>query len=242
MQTEKLKQLIVRSKNLIFFGGAGVSTDSGIPDFRSADGLYSDNMHIEYPPEVILSRTFFYSHTGDFFKFYKTRMVYLDAKPNDAHLSLAALEKQGILKSIITQNIDGLHQTAGSQNVTELHGSVHRNYCENCRKFFSLSYIMESAGTIPQCDVCGGVVKPDVVLYEEALSEEAIYNSVNTVSKADTLIAGGTSLAVYPAAGLLRYFKGKNLIIINKSSTPYDHSAALVINDSLGKVLKSVLD
>ena len=233
--------IIKNSKIIVFFGGAGVSTESGIPDFRSADGLYSSKYERKFSPEEILSHSFFYSHTNDFYKFYKDKMIYTNAKPNYAHIVLAQLEKMGKLKAVITQNIDGLHQMAGSKNVFELHGSVHRNYCTNCYKSYELDYIINSQD-IPKCETCGGIIKPDVVLYGEPLDNDVINGALNAIKNADTLIIGGTSLVVYPAAGFVDYFRGKNLILINKSSTQYDNKANLVINDSIGKVLKSVFD
>lgn len=238
---QELTNIIKNSKNIVFFGGAGVSTESGIPDFRSADGLYSSKYDRKFSPEEILSHNFFYSHTNDFYKFYKDKMIYTKAKPNPAHIVLAQLEKMGKLKAIITQNIDGLHQMAGSKNVFELHGSVYRNYCTNCYRSYDLDYIIKSKD-IPKCEICGGTIKPDVVLYGEALDNNVINGALNAIKNADTLIIGGTSLVVYPAAGFVDYFRGKNLILINKSSTQYDNKANLVINDSIGKVLKSVFD
>lgn len=238
---QELTNIIKNSKNIVFFGGAGVSTESGIPDFRSADGLYSSKYDRKFSPEEILSHNFFYSHTNDFYKFYKDKMIYTKAKPNPAHIVLAQLEKMGKLKAIITQNIDGLHQMAGSKNVFELHGSVYRNYCTNCYRSYDLDYIIKSKD-IPKCESCGGIIKPDVVLYGEALDNNVINAALNAIKNADTLIIGGTSLVVYPAAGFVDYFRGKNLILINKSSTQYDNKANLVINDSIGKVLKSVFD
>ena len=238
---QELTNIIKNSKNIVFFGGAGVSTESGIPDFRSADGLYSSKYDRKFSPEEILSHNFFYSHTNDFYKFYKDKMIYTKAKPNPAHIVLAQLEKMGKLKAIITQNIDGLHQMAGSKNVFELHGSVYRNYCTNCYRSYDLDYIIKSKD-IPKCESCGGIIKPDVVLYGEALDNYVINGALNAIKNADTLIIGGTSLVVYPAAGFVDYFRGKNLILINKSSTQYDNKANLVINDSIGKVLKSVFD
>lgn len=238
---QELTNIIKNSKNIVFFGGAGVSTESGIPDFRSADGLYSSKYDRKFSPEEILSHNFFYSHTNDFYKFYKDKMIYTKAKPNPAHIVLAQLEKMGKLKAIITQNIDGLHQMAGSKNVFELHGSVYRNYCTNCYRSYDLDYIIKSKD-IPKCEICGGTIKPDVVLYGEALDNDVINGALNAIKNADTLIIGGTSLVVYPAAGFVDYFRGKNLILINKSSTQYDNKANLVINDSIGKVLKSVFD
>lgn len=230
------QEIIDDSKRIVFFGGAGVSTESGIPDFRSADGLYSQKYH--YPPEQIVSHSFYMRNTDEFYRFYKDRMIFPDAKPNVAHLKLAQLEKAGKLSAVITQNIDGLHQMAGSRNVIELHGSVHRNYCTKCKKFYPLSAVTESDG-IPLCS-CGGKIKPDVVLYEEQLKDEDIENAVLEISKADTLIIGGTSLVVYPAAGLVRYFGGKHLVVINKSEISADKDAELVINDSIGKVFEGI--
>lgn len=230
------QEIIDDSKRIVFFGGAGVSTESGIPDFRSADGLYSQKYH--YPPEQIVSYSFYMRNTDEFYRFYKDRMIFPDAKPNAAHLKLAQLEKAGKLSAVITQNIDGLHQMAGSRNVIELHGSVHRNYCTKCKKFYPLSAVTGSDG-IPLCS-CGGKIKPDVVLYEEQLKDEDIENAVLEISKADTLIIGGTSLVVYPAAGLVRYFGGKHLVVINKSEISADKDAELVINDSIGKVFEKI--
>ena len=230
----ELKEIISKSENIVFFGGAGVSTESGIPDFRSVDGLYSKKY--KYPPEMMVSHSFFRSNTEEFFDFYINKMIFLNAKPNSAHKKLAELEKEGKVKAVITQNIDGLHQAAGSQNVLELHGSVHRNYCMKCRKFYDVNYIVNSKG-IPKCQ-CGGIVKPDVVLYEESLNTDVIEKAVNFIERADVLIVGGTSLVVYPAAGLINYFKGSKLVLINKSSTPMDRRADLVINDSIGKVFE----
>lgn len=234
---ERLKEIIDNTNNLVFFGGAGVSTESGIPDFRSTDGLY--NMKYKYPPETIVSHTFFVRRTDEFYEFYKDKMMALDAKPNKAHEKLAQWEKEGKCKAIVTQNIDGLHQMAGSKNVLELHGSIHRNYCTHCGKFFDAAYVKESAG-VPKCDDCGGLVKPDVVLYEEGLDNDVISKAVYYISHADVLIIGGTSLAVYPAAGMIDYFRGKHLILINKSSTPRDSQADLIINDSIGEVLNQL--
>ncbi|HQK53476.1 MAG TPA: NAD-dependent protein deacylase [Sedimentibacter sp.] len=230
----ELKEIISKSDNIVFFGGAGVSTESGIPDFRSVDGLYSKKY--KYPPEMMVSHSFFRSNTEEFFDFYINKMIFLNAKPNSAHKMLAELEKEGKVKAVITQNIDGLHQAAGSQNVLELHGSVHRNYCMKCRKFYDVNFIVNSKG-IPKCQ-CGGIVKPDVVLYEESLNTDVIEKAVNFIERADVLIVGGTSLVVYPAAGLINYFKGSKLVLINKSSTPMDRRADLVINDSIGKVFE----
>lgn len=230
-----LQEIIDDSKRIVFFGGAGVSTESGIPDFRSVDGLY--NQQYDYPPEQIISHSFFVRNPEEFYRFYRDRMIYEDAKPNAAHLKLAKLEERGVLSAVVTQNIDGLHQMAGSKNVIELHGSIHRNYCTKCGKFYPLSAITESSG-VPKCS-CGGTIKPDVVLYEESLKSEDIENAVSEISSADTLIIGGTSLVVYPAAGLVRYFNGKHLVVINKSEINAGN-AELVINDSIGKVFESV--
>ncbi len=233
---DKLKEIIDKSNSIVFFGGAGVSTESGIPDFRSKDGLY--NQHYKYPPEEILSHTFFMKHTDEFFKFYKDKMNSLKYEPNITHVKLAELEKSGKLKAIVTQNIDGLHQKAGSKNVLELHGSVYRNYCMKCGKSYSAEYVFNSTG-VPHC-TCGGVIKPDVVLYEESLNESIIEESIYQISQCDTLIVGGTSLTVYPASGLIRYYRGNNLILINRDTTPFDKIANLVINDSLGNVFKNI--
>ena len=229
-----LQEIIDDSRRIVFFGGAGVSTESGIPDFRSADGLYSQQYR--YPPEQIVSHTFFTQYPEEFFRFYRDRMIFADAQPNAAHKKLAELEQAGKLSAVITQNIDGLHQAAGSKKVIELHGSVHRNYCMKCGKFYPLSAVTESEG-VPPCE-CGGKIKPDVVLYEESLKTEDIQNAVFEIENADTLIIGGTSLVVYPAAGLVRYFKGKYIGVINKSAL--DAEADLVINDSIGEVLGAV--
>ena len=234
----KLKEWVDGSDNIVFFGGAGVSTESNIPDFRSVDGLY--NQEYDYPPETILSHTFFMRNPKEFYRFYKNKMLILDAKPNAAHLKLAELEKQGKLKAVVTQNIDGLHQAAGSKVVYELHGSVHRNYCMKCHKFFGPDYMAQSEGDVPKCDACGGMIKPDVVLYEEGLDNEVISGAVNAISRADVLIIGGTSLVVYPAAGLIDYYRGKKLVLINKSTTPRDGIADLIINDSIGKVFAQI--
>lgn len=241
MNINELKAIIDESSNIVFFGGAGVSTESNIPDFRSNSGLYNNESKFNYPPEVMLSHSFFKNHAEEFFRFYREKMIFNDAKPNDAHRALAILEQRGKLKAVVTQNIDGLHQAAGSKNILELHGSVHRNYCVSCNKSYDLDYVLNSKTVVPKCDACGGIVKPDVVLYEEVLDGEVIARTVDYVSNAEVLIIGGTSLVVYPAASLVNYFRGKKLVLINKSSTPYDKSADLVINDSIGKVLASVL-
>ncbi|MFD3158641.1 NAD-dependent protein deacylase [Haloimpatiens sp. FM7330] len=238
---EKLKFMIEQSSNIVFFGGAGVSTESNIPDFRSDEGLYKTKSKFKYPPETMLSHSFFVNHTEEFFNFYREMMIFKDAKPNLAHNKLAELEKRRKLSAVITQNIDGLHQIAGSQNVLELHGSIHRNYCMKCGKAFNLDYVLSSKNVVPVCDECGGIVKPDVVLYEESLNMDVIEKSVQHIREADMLIVGGTSLVVYPAAGLVEYYKGNKLVLINKSSTPYDKNADLVINDSIGKVLNSAI-
>ena len=237
--TEKIAQLaqyVKESEAIVFFGGAGVSTESGILDFRSVDGLY--NQKWAYPPETILSHTFFWAKTEEFYRFYREKMLCLDAKPNPAHLKLAELEAEGKLTGVVTQNIDGLHQAAGSKKVFELHGSVLRNYCTKCHKFFTAEDILNSEG-IPRCE-CGGVVKPDVVLYEEGLDDNVVDGAIRAIMSADMMIIGGTSLNVYPAAGLLRYFGGKHLVIINKSPTPKDSSADLLINESIGKVFSAI--
>ncbi len=232
-KVKQLKEIVDNTDNLVFFGGAGVSTESGIPDFRSTDGLY--NMKYKYPPETIVSHTFFVRRTEEFYEFYKDKMMALDAKPNKAHYKLAQWEKEGKCRAVVTQNIDGLHQMAGSKKVLELHGSIHRNYCTKCGKFFDAAYVKNSEG-VPRCDACGGLVKPDVVLYEEGLDSQTISDAVYAISHADVLIIGGTSLAVYPAAGMIDYFRGSYLVLINRSSTPRDSQADLVINDSIGEV------
>lgn len=228
-----LKQWIKESGNIVFFGGAGVSTESGIPDFRSTDGLY--NQQYDYPPETIISHSFYVRNPEEFYRFYKNKMLFPDAKPNRAHHALAKLEREGKVRAVVTQNIDGLHQAAGSREVLELHGSVHRNYCTRCGEFYSLEDVIKSEG-VPRCQ-CGGVVKPDVVLYEEGLDNEVIERSVKFIRNADVLIIGGTSLTVYPAAGLIDYYRGSKLVLINKSDTSRDSQADLVICDSIGKVL-----
>ena len=234
--TELFQKWIDESNNIVFFGGAGVSTESGIPDFRSVDGLY--NQKYDYPPETILSHTFYMEKTDEFFRFYRDKMLELDAKPNAAHLKLAELEAAGKLKAVVTQNIDGLHQAAGSKKVLELHGSVHRNYCLKCGKFYNARQIKAMEG-VPFCD-CGGQIKPDVVLYEEGLDTDTIRESISCISSADMLIIGGTSLAVYPAAGLIDYYRGDKLVLINKSATPMDRRANLLIQDSIGKVFSQL--
>ena len=236
-QIEELQKMIDEHENIVFFGGAGVSTESGIPDFRSTDGLY--HQEYDYPPETILSHTFFQREPKEFFRFYRNKMLELDAKPNPAHCKLAQLEQVGKVKAVITQNIDGLHQLAGSKEVYELHGSVHRNYCMKCGKFYDARYMKEAPGAIPQCS-CGGIIKPDVVLYEEALDQETIRKSIAALSKADMVIVGGTSLVVYPAAGLLDYFNGEDLVLINKSATSRDRSAKLLIKMPIGEVFSQI--
>lgn len=234
---EKLQEIIDESQNIVFFGGAGVSTESGIPDFRSKDGLY--NQKYKYPPEQIISHSFFVHNPEEFYIFYKDRMLITGAKPNAAHLKLAELEKAGKLSAIVTQNIDGLHQMAGSKNVYELHGSVLRNHCTKCHKSFDVEYIKDASG-VPYCDVCGGIVKPDVVLYEESLDTDTIVGAVNAITNADTLIVAGTSLVVYPAAGFIDYFKGNHFVLINRDPTPADYKADLVIHDKVGEVFSQI--
>ena len=237
---ERLKEIINNSENIVFFGGAGVSTESNIPDFRSESGLYNAKQRYGRSPEEILSHSFFTRHTDVFFDYYKNNLIYTDARPNKAHRALAKLEAEGKLKAVVTQNIDGLHQKAGSRTVFELHGSVLRNYCMDCGEFYDLDYVMDDEnceGNIPKCRKCGGIVKPDVVLYEEALDEDCMMGAIRAIQQADTMIIGGTSLVVYPAAGLIRYFGGKKLVLINKQATPYDGQADLVINDSIGEVM-----
>lgn len=236
-----LQYIVDKSKKITFFGGAGVSTESGIPDFRSVDGLYHQKW--KYPPEEILSRTFFYNDTKEFYRFYREKMLPQGIEPNAAHYKLAELEQQGKLNAVVTQNIDGLHQKAGSKKVFELHGSTLRNYCENCHAFYDEKIIIESENApdkLPHCPKCGGLIKPDVVLYEEGLNQDVIEGAVKAISEADTLIIGGTSLTVYPAAGLINYFRGEYLVLLNKSETPQDSMASLVIHDSIGKVLSQI--
>lgn len=234
---KRFKEMFAESKNIVFFGGAGVSTESGIPDFRSTDGLY--HQQYDYPPETILSHSFYRQNTEEFYRFYKKKMLFLDAQPNTAHKKLAEWEKQGKLKAVVTQNIDGLHQAAGSKTVWELHGSVLRNYCEDCGAFYDVNYVKAAEG-IPLCAKCGGIVKPDVVLYEEGLNDHTIAESVRAIRNADMLIIGGTSLAVYPAAGLIDYFSGKYLVLVNKAPTPRDNIADLVIQGSIGEVFGAI--
>lgn len=234
---QKLQQIIDESQNIVFFGGAGVSTESGIPDFRSKDGLY--NQKYKYPPEQIISHSFFVQNPKEFYQFYKDRMLITGAKPNAAHVKLAELEQAGKVKAVVTQNIDGLHQAAGSKTVYELHGSVLRNHCVECHKFFDVNYIKQATG-VPYCDKCGGIVKPDVVLYEESLDTDTIIGAVNAITNADTLIVAGTSLVVYPAAGFIDYFKGSHFVLINRDPTPADYKADLVIHDKVGEVFSQI--
>ena len=236
-QIQELQKIIDTYDNIVFFGGAGISTESGIPDFRSVDGLY--HQQYDYPPETILSHSFYRSHPEEFFRFYRNKMLFPKAQPNAAHKKLAELERAGKVRAVITQNIDGLHQAAGSKKVLELHGSVHRNYCQSCGKLFDAEYILKSSG-IPTCDECGGSIKPDVVLYEEGLDQQTLEDAVYYISHADMLIIGGTSLAVYPAAGLIDYYRGNKLVLINKSTTPLDSRADLLIQGSIGAVLSEV--
>lgn len=232
----RLKEILQSSNHAVFFGGAGVSTESGIPDFRSQDGLY--NMKYKFPPETIISHSFFVKYPEEFYRFYKDKMLVLDAQPNPCHRALAKLEEQGKLDCVITQNIDGLHYAAGSKRVYELHGSVLRNYCMRCGKAYSAEYIKKSDG-VPKCS-CGGMIKPDVVLYEEGLDDETLTGALNAIARADTLIIGGTSLVVYPAAALIDYFRGKNLVVVNLSPTPRDKQATLLIEEKIGKVFKEL--
>ena len=235
-ETARLQEIIDDSENIVFFGGAGVSTESGIPDFRSADGIY--HQQYRYSPEQIVSHSFFMRNTDAFYEFYKEKMMFLEAKPNAAHLKLAQLEAEGKLKAVITQNIDGLHQAAGSKNVWELHGSIHRNYCRKCGKFYDASYVKNADG-VPRCE-CGGLIKPDVVLYEEGLDSGVIEHSIRAICEADTLIIGGTSLVVYPAAGFIDYFRGKHLVVINKSATAREVGADLTIAAPIGEVMGQI--
>ena len=235
-QIAELKKIVDGSDDIVFFGGAGVSTESGIPDFRSTDGLY--NQTYAYPPETILSHSFFMRNPEEFYRFYRDKMLCLDAKPNAAHKALAGLEAAGKLKAVVTQNIDGLHQAAGSREVLELHGSVHRNYCMTCGKFYDARYMLESRG-VPKCE-CGGVIKPDVVLYEEGLDNEILSKAVRYISRADVLIIGGTSLVVYPAAGLVDYYRGSKLVVVNKSVTTRDKNADLVVQGSIGEIFRQI--
>ncbi|MDD4370086.1 MAG: NAD-dependent protein deacylase [Anaerostipes sp.] len=236
-QIKQLQQMIDESSHIVFFGGAGVSTESHIPDFRSTDGLYHQTY--KYPPEVMVSHSFYRDHTKEFFDFYKNKMIFLEAKPNKAHLKLVELEKAGKLDAIVTQNIDGLHQAAGSKNVFELHGSVHRNYCTKCHKFYDVNYVVNTED-IPYCEDCGGIIKPDVVLYEEGLDGAVMQGAVEAIASADMLIIGGTSLVVYPAAGMIDYFRGKNLVVLNRDATSRDKQANLCITDPIGEVLGKI--
>lgn len=236
-ELETLKKWIDNSDNIVFFGGAGVSTESGIPDFRSVDGLY--NQQYDYPPETILSHTFFRRNTEEFYRFYRAKMLALDAKPNAAHKKLAQWEQEGKLKAVVTQNIDGLHQAAGSKMVYELHGSVHRNYCQKCGAFYDARYMLESKG-IPKCEKCGGIIKPDVVLYEEGLDDATMRGAIRAIGHADVLIIGGTSLTVYPAAGLIDYYNGNKLVLINKSVTPMDSRADLLVQGPIGEIFSQL--
>ena len=237
-QADQFLQWVKESDNIVFFGGAGVSTESGIPDFRSVDGLY--NQEYDNPPETILSHTFYMRNPSEFYRFYRNKMLCLDAKPNAAHKKLAELEAAGKLKAVITQNIDGLHQAAGSKKVLELHGSVHRNYCQKCGKLFDAAYIAESRDC-PVCDICGGKIKPDVVLYEEGLDNDTMRQSVHYIANADMLIVGGTSLAVYPAAGLIDYYQGDKLVLINKSATPYDNRSNRRVEGKIGEIFSQIV-
>ncbi len=240
MSIEKLRSLVKESNNIVFFGGAGTSTESNIPDFRSETGLYKTKTNKAYPPEYMLSHTCFVNHREDFYDFYISKMIYKEARPNPAHFALAELEKKGKLKAIITPNIDGIHQMAGSTNVLELHGSVHRNYCLKCGEKYSLDYILDNT-PIPLCSKCGGVIRPDVVLYEEGLDSKILERAIEYIEEADILIVGGTSLRVYPAAGLINYYKGNKLILINKSETDFDNKAFLNFNESIGLILSKII-
>jgi NAD-dependent deacetylase len=233
---QELAGLAAKSSRIVFFGGAGVSTESGIPDFRSVDGLY--HQKYDYPPETILSHSFFLRRTEEFYDFYRDKMIYLDAKPNITHQKLAQWEAEGRLEAVVTQNIDGLHQLAGNKKVFELHGSIHRNYCTKCHKFYPIDTIVESSG-VPHCE-CGGIIKPDVVLYEEGLEDKTVTGAIHALANADLLIVGGTSLSVYPAAGMLQYYKGDKLVLINKSPTTFDSNADLLIQQGLGEVFKEL--
>ncbi|WP_037325330.1 NAD-dependent protein deacylase [Anaerovibrio sp. RM50] len=237
-EIKKLKDIIDKSRSMVFLGGAGVSTESGIPDFRSAKGLYNRRLKQKFSPEEMVSHTFLVDHPREFFEYYKKNLIYLDAKPNNAHKALAKLEEMGKMKAVVTQNIDGLHQMAGSKKVIELHGSVHRNFCVKCHATYDAEFVVNSEG-IPTCPKCGGMVRPDVVLYEEALNRQDLIDAEAAISKADTMIVGGTSLMVYPAASLVRFFRGMNLIVINKTPTPADEWCDLVIHDAVGKVFKA---
>lgn len=241
-ELQKLVEILRDSKKITFFGGAGVSTESGIPDFRSANGLWNEQLQIELSPEQLVSHTYFERFPKEFFDFYREKLIYPNAKPNGCHQALAKLEKMGKLLAIVTQNIDGLHQAAGSKTVYELHGSVLRNFCMDCGAFYDAEYIMQTAPNPPRCDKCGGLVKPDVVLYEEALDGEIMQNAAHAIAEADTLIIGGTSLVVYPAAGFIRYFSGKHLVVINKTETRADRSANLVLRTPIGETMAAAVD
>jgi NAD-dependent deacetylase len=241
MTHSQIQDIIRHGQRIVFFGGAGTSTESNIPDFRSATGLYQDHQSFEYPPEVMLSHSFFKKQPASFYQFYLSKMIYPNARPNPAHHALAELERRGQLTTVITQNIDGLHQMAGSQHVLELHGSVHRNHCITCGQSYDLQYVLRTSDPIPHCEQCNGIVKPDVVLYEEMLDEAVLQAAIDHISKADVLIVGGTSLRVNPAASLIRYYRGEHLVLINKEATPYDSLAHVVIHDLVGKVLQDAL-
>lgn len=238
---ERLTTILRESSRIVFFGGAGVSTESGIPDFRSANGLWNEKLQIELTPEQLVSHSYFERYPEEFFAFYREKLIYPEAKPNGCHLALAKLEKMGKLRAIVTQNIDGLHQAAGSETVYELHGSVLRNYCQQCGAFYDAQFILDTAPKVPHCPVCGGLVKPDVVLYEEPLDNQVINDTVAALGEADTLIIGGTSLVVYPAAGLIRYFQGKHLVLINMSETRADRLAEFVIREPIGEVMAAAV-
>lgn len=240
-EMEQLIEIFRNSNNMVFFGGAGMSTESGIPDFRSSNGLWNEKLKVNIKPEELVSHTYFKKYPEEFFEFYKDKLIYPKAEPNVGHIALAKLEEKGKLKGIVTQNIDGLHQKAGSKKVCELHGSVLRNYCTNCHTFYDEKFILESEG-VPTCPKCNAIVKPDVVLYEEGLDNEVVVEAVKLISSADTLIIGGTSLVVYPAAGLINYFRGKNIVLINKGFTSADSKANLIIRDSIGKVLEEAVN
>lgn len=241
MNLNELRKIISQSRQIVFFGGAGTSTESGIPDFRSANGLFHSTKGENVSPEDILSHDFFMEHTSEFYLFYKEKMIYTEAGPNPAHEALVELERQGQLQAIITQNIDGLHQLAGSTNVLELHGSVHRNYCMDCRTFYPLAYVVHSPELVPRCEQCGGVVKPDVVLYQESLDMDLLYRAISYIQEADTLIVAGTSLTVQPAASLIRYYEGNQFILINQSETPLDGLANITIRESIAKVMTEIV-
>lgn len=240
MDINKLKKLIGESNNIVFFGGAGVSTESGIPDFRGASGIYNERLKSTYTAEEILSQDFFIHHTQDFYRFYKDKMIYKNAEPNDAHKALAKLEKDGKLRAVITQNIDGLHQKAGSKNVLELHGSVHRNYCMECGHSYNLDYVTTAEG-VPVCSKCNNIVKPDVVLYQESLNNKILDDAVKYITNSDVFIIGGTSLSVYPSAGLVNYYRGNKLILINKTKTPYDNKANYTYYGSIGELFSRLI-